>query len=282
MRRLTFLWGAAWSLGVAGQETAPPVPPAPAEAPSPAPSPAPAPTVTSDEIPESGGSVAGVQPGGYLDSVGQKVKARWRQQYREGPPAPSSERLRVSFTLGNLMAESYLAAQAGDAQQFRNNNQEVLKLCSVLGLADKISSDVMASSKVAESEDWPELRKQILLTQQHIENVLNEQRDEDPAILMGLGLWVRLFDISTSLAVADPELKDKTVCIGSVAMLNELVSRFDLLTDATRSNEAIALIGGVLEMLQRHWTAAENEPTQELVQMTYDKLKFVISKVEAK
>jgi len=223
-------------------------------------------------------------PGDYLDNIGQQVKARWRQLYRESPPAFSSERLRVAFMLGGLMAESHLAVQAGDAQYFRNNNQEVQKFCGVLGLTDKISPDVRAGSKIAESEDWEALRKQVVQTQQHIENVLNEQRDEDLAILMGLGLWIRLLDIGTSLVVEEPDLQAKSICIGSVSLLNDLVARFDRLTEVSRTNESVALVGGVLEMLQRHWTAAQGqgEPTQEIVQMTHDKLRFVIGKVEMK
>ena len=77
-------------------------------------------------------------------------------------------------------------------------------------------------------------------------------------------------------------LQDKGVCIGSLEMLNDLVTRFERLSEAARSNDAIALIGGVLEMLQRHWTSAEDRPGQEVVELTYDKLKFLISKVEAK
>jgi hypothetical protein len=284
-RRLTLLWAVVMTLGWSVAQE-PPVRPAattPEAATAPPPT-APAMPPVSAPPPAAAqpGSMAGMLPGDYLDCVGQKVKARWRQLYRETPPAASSERLRIAFTLGCLMAESHLAVQAGDAQQFRNNNQEVLKLCSVLGLADKISSDLMASSKMAETEDWPALRKQVLQTQQRIETVLKEQRDEDPAILMGIGLWVRMLDISTSLVVADPDLQDKSLCIGSVSMLNELVTRYERLTEPSQQNESIAWIGGVLEMLQRHWTTAEGRPTPELVQMTFDKLKFLIGKVEAK
>lgn len=269
-RGLTLLWAFVVMLG-AGAAAQTPAPPAPV------PAPAPAAPGTGQLTPSTS-----MPPGDFLDHVGQKVKARWRQLYRESPPAASSERLRVAFTLGGLMAESHLAVQAGDAQQFRNNNQEVIKLCGVLGLADKISPDVMAGSKMAESEDWPALRKQVLQTQQHIEAVLNEQRDEDPALLMGLGLWVRLFDISTTLVLAEPNLPDKTICIGSIAMLDELVASFERLTEPSRSNEAVSLIGAALEMLQRHWTAAEGAATQDVVQMTHQKLNYVIGKLEAK
>jgi hypothetical protein len=311
-RRLTLVWVIVLALAAHAEaqsttaaNPAPPVPPAPtipapaapaapvpaATAPAatePATPPPPATTSPPPVVPATAAPVApagpilGMQPADYLDCVGQKVKARWRQLYRGAPPPASTERLGVAFTLGGLMAESHLAVQAGDAQQFRNNNQEVQKLCNILALSDKIGPDINAGSKMAETEDWPALRKQVLVTQQHIDEVLNMQRDEDLAILMGIGLWVRLFDISTSLVINDPDLQDKSLCIGSLPMLNELAARYERLSDSAQSNDAIALIGGVLEVLQRNWTRAEGKPSEELVRMTHDKLKYVISKVEAK
>jgi hypothetical protein len=287
-RWLTLLWAIVLTLTAGAQEQPPPPPPTPPSPPPPASSPAAAPAAVPAAVPATapaalpGSAIAGMQPADYLDYVGQNVKARWRQLYREGPPPASVERLGVAFTLGGLMAESYLAVQAGDAQQFRNNNQEVQKLCNVLALSDKIGPDINAGSKMAEGADWPALRKQVLQTQQHIESVLDEQRDEDLAILMDIGLWFRLFDMSTALVIADPALQNKTLCIGSVAMLNEVVARYERLTETARSNEAIALVGGVLEMLQRRWTNAGGNATDELVQFTHEKLKYVIMKVEAK
>ncbi len=69
--------------------------------------------------------------------MGKQAKARWRQLYREAPPAAPSERLRVAFTLGALVADSYLALKAGDAQQFRNTNQDLINYCRVLGMGGK-------------------------------------------------------------------------------------------------------------------------------------------------
>jgi hypothetical protein len=221
-------------------------------------------------------------PGQYLDTIGQQVKARWRQLYRNAPPVLSSERMRMAFTLGGLMADSHLAVQAGDAQQFRNNNQEVQKFLQVLGLSAKITPDVNAGSQMAESGNWPALRQQVQQTQQHIEAALIDQRDEDLAILVDLGLWMRLFDMGTTLVSGAPNVPDKTISIGSLPTLNELVDRFEHLTEVARTDEAVALVGGVLEMLQRHWTAAQGQPADEVVQMTHDKVRFVIGKVEAK
>ncbi len=221
-------------------------------------------------------------PGQYLDAIGQQVKARWRQLYRAAPPVLSSERMRMAFTLGGLMADSHLAVQAGDAQQFRNNNQEVQKFLGVLGLSAKISPDVNAGSQMAESANWPALRQQVEQTQQHIAAALNDQRDEDLAILVDLGLWMRLFDMGTTLVAGVPNVPDKTICIGTLPALNELVQRFERLSEVAKTDESVALVGGVLEMLQRHWTGAQGQPADEVVQMTHDKVRFVIGKVEAK
>jgi hypothetical protein len=239
-------------------------------------------TSATPAVPVAAPPTVEMQPGDYLDGIGQQVKARWRQMYRETPPALSPDRMRVAFTLGGLMAESHLAVQAGDAQRFRNNNQEIQKFCGVLGLTDKISPDINAGSKMAESEDWPAMRKQVEQMQQHIESSLNEQRDEDLAILSDLGLWIRLMDIGSSLVVGAPGVADKSICIGSVPMLNDLVGRFKHLSEVSQTNESVAYVGGVLEMIQRHWTAAEGQATDEVVQMTHEKLRFVIGKVEAK
>lgn len=223
-----------------------------------------------------------VAPAEYLENAGKQVKARWRQLYRQPPQTPSSDRLHVAFTLGALVADNYLALQAGDAQQFRNNGQDLLNYCRVLGLAEKVSPDVMSCSKMAETEDWDALRAKMLQTQQHIEALLVEQRDDDLAILLNLGMWFRLFDITTSLVIAEPEFKEKTLCVGSMALLNEAVDRFGRLSETTRSNESIALVGSVLDLLNRHWSSKEKQPPQELVEMTRDKLKFVIAKLTEK
>ena len=225
---------------------------------------------------------AEILPGDYLDGIGGAVKARWRQHYREDPPVLSSERMRAAFMLGELMAESHLAVQAGDAQRFRNNNQEVQKLCGGLALSEKITPDVNAGSKMAESEDWPALRKQVQQTEQHIESVLNDQRDEDLAILMNLGLWMRLFDIGTSMVAeeADFDMQKKGVCIGSVSQINELAARYERLSETARSDEAIAMIGGLLEWLQRHWPAADDNTDPEVVLKTHDRINYTIGKVE--
>ena len=221
-------------------------------------------------------------PADFLDSVGKQTKARWRTLYRQPPPTPSSDRRKVAFTLGGLMADAYLTLQAGHAQQFKNNNQEVLNYARVLGLAEKITPDILAEGKMAEAEDWPMLRERLVQKQGVISNLLKEQRDDDLAILVDLGMWLRLLEISSEVVVSNTALENKSLCIGSKTLLDEMIARYERLTEAARTDETIAQIGSILQMLQRHWTAAEGAPSDEVVTMTHEKLRYLMGKLTMK
>ena len=218
-------------------------------------------------------------PGDFLGIVAQQTKARWRQHFRTPPPTPSTERLRVAFTLGSVVADSFLALQAADAQQFKNNNQELLTYCRVLGVGEKVTPGVLAQSKMAETGDWPAARKQVAESQQLIEKLLNDQKDEDLALLVELGVWLRLLEISTAVVSNDPETQNKTISIGSVQLLDDLKTYFGKLRETARGDEYIARIGATLDQIERHWQDAQDHPTTDVVNFTFEKLRFLMERL---
>ena len=220
-------------------------------------------------------------PTEFLDEVSQQTKVLWRKLYRDPPPVPSTERMRVSFMLGGLVADGYLALKAGDAQQFKNNNQDIIKYCKVLGLAEKVTPGLLAQSKMAESEDWAGTLKQVAETQLLIENLLNGQRDEDLALLTNLGMWIRLYEITSSIVHNDPSVENKLLSVGSVELVQDLAHRFQLLSETARKEEPIQIIGTMLDMLAKHWTTTD-KPTQEVADFTWEKVSYLMNKLTLK
>ncbi|HEY2574353.1 MAG TPA: hypothetical protein VGH65_09795 [Verrucomicrobiaceae bacterium] len=219
-------------------------------------------------------------PGDFLDNVGKQAKARWRQLYRAAPPAAPSERLRVAFMLGALVGDSYLAQKAGDAQQFKNTNQDLINYCRVLGMGEKVTPGFLAAAKAAEREDWPAVRKLVSESEGLIERLLIEQRDEELATLVTLGMWMRLFEITTSIVMNDEDnISNKTLCIGSIPLLTSLEARFEKLSQDTRDSDAIARLGTVLDVLQRHWENTNGHPGQDVIDMTSEKLNFLMTRL---
>lgn len=218
--------------------------------------------------------VMDLDPSDYLDKVSQNTKARWRQHYREAPPAaPPADRFRVAFLLGGLMADTYLAQQAKDSQQFKNVNQDVLKHANALALGDRMEPIVLVESKMAESEDWIALRAKLFQTQEQVDQWLHEQRDEDLAILVTLGIWLRLFQVTANIAAEDLEMSQKTLAVGSLAQLEALCVLFDQCKSSNKEKDStLSTVGKLLNFLRSHWIKEDQEVTKELLTATKERI----------
>ena len=202
------------------------------------------------------GWTADQTPADFLDGVGLRVKARWRQMYRGPQGPPPTARPLVAYSLGALMADSFLALEATDSQQFRNNNQDVLNYCRVLGLENKVSPRLMSQGKLAEREQWSTLRQDVVDGHQELCRFLREQRDEDLAILVDMGVWMRMLDMVSGVVVESPDAGVWPLCIGSPALLKDLKQRYSLLGENTRKLDRIAALGELMDYLCRHWVDA--------------------------
>ena len=210
-------------------------------------------------------------PADFLDGVGLRVKARWRQMYREPPGPPPTARPLAAYTLGSLLADNYLAIEATDTQQFRNTNQDILAYCRVLGVGDKIAPRLMAEGKLAELDQWTSLRQEVVDGQQELGRFLREQRDEDLAILVDLGVWMRMLDMVSGVVVDSPDQSVWPLCVGSPALLKEMKQRYGQMSGTIRKQERVASIGETLEFLCRHWIDAP-APGQARVARSRDKI----------
>ena len=222
-------------------------------------------------------------PVDFLDIVGLQTKARWRQLYRPPPPTPSTDRPRAAFTLGGLLSDGFLALQAEDAQQFRNTNQDILSYCRVLGLGDKVSPRIMSMAKLAESSKWDDLRQESVDGQQELARLLREQRDDDLAVLVDLGAWMRVLEISSSLVTDAPEPSVKSLCVGSLELLKDMKLRFTQLSKRVQTHENLKFVGELLDTLIEGWTTVgTREPSQKFVTKTRDRVASTMKKLTLK
>jgi len=222
-------------------------------------------------------------PADFLEMAGQHTKARWRTLYRPQPPNPTADRLKAAFTLGSLIGETFLIWQAGDAQQFRNNNQDVVQYCRILGVGEKMRPRLMAQAKMAEMDEWKELRQEIVDGHQEIIRLLREQMDEDLALLVDLGAWMRSLEIVSKLVVETPEVDKRPLCIGSPALLADLRQDFAKLSRDTRRSELMQPVILVLRELERVWADERlGPPTSGMVARTHQQLRTLMEDLTLK
>lgn len=212
----------------------------------------------------------------FLESVGQRTRARWRLLFRPAPPTPPTDRGRAALILGTLLGDSFLIWQAGDAQQFRNNNQDVLAYCRTLGLGEKLLPRLMTQGNLAEQNGWKELRQEIVDGHQEAMRLLREQMDEDLALLIDVGVGLRLFEIVSSLITAAPEVSPP-LFEGSPELLQGLREDFSRISAARRADPFLQRVRGVIDESSALWQDVEKTPlTSEQLARTNETLKILM------
>lgn len=222
-------------------------------------------------------------PADFLEMAGKHTKARWRTMYRPQPPSPTADRNKAAFTLGSLIGETFLIWEAGDAQQFRNNNQDIVTYCRMLGLGEKIKPRLMAQAKMAETGEWKELRQEIVDGHQELMRMLREQMDDDLAVLVDIGAWMRSLEIVSKLVVEIPDVDKRSLCIGSPALLADLRQDFATLSETSRRSPLVQPVITVLTELEKVWNDRNiGPPTQGMVARTHEQLRGVMEELTLK
>lgn len=212
----------------------------------------------------------------FLEIVGLHTKARWRLLFRAPPPTPPTDRGRAALILGTLLGDSFLIWQSGDAQQFRNNNQEVLSYCRTLGLGEKLLPRLMTQGNLADQNGWKELRQEIVDGHQEAMRLLREQMDEDLALMIDVGVGLRLFEIVSSLITAAPEVTP-ALFEGSPELLRDLRSDFNRISAAKREEPFMQRVNTVIDESSALWQNAEKVPlTPEQLAKTNETLKALM------
>lgn len=219
----------------------------------------------------------------FLDAVSLHTKARWRLLFRPPPPTPPGDRNRAALILGTLLGDSFLVLQAGDAQQFRNNNQDVLAYCRTLGLGEKLQPRLMTQGNLAEKNSWKELRQELVDGHQEALRLLREQMDEDIALLIDIGVGLRLMEIVSAIIVAAPESDIPALCSGSPALLQELRNDFSQISIEKRGLPLLARVGAAITETSASWQDLDKNPlTQARAAATGEKLKALMEEMISK
>lgn len=218
------------------------------------------------------GSAKNTPPAEFLDALGKTAKARWRLYFRPPPPTPPVDRSKAALILGSLIAESHLIWQAGDSQQFRNNNQDLITYCRMIGVAEHIVPRLMTQGKMAEQEQWKELRQEITLTHSELCGALREMQDEDLSRLIDAGLWLRVLEVSASVELDAPAELAAEVHPSTLSAAHELRRSLAAVSAPLRgASRRLAELESLASALDGKLKPASGEEIQKQMQSLLDK-----------
>jgi len=91
----------------------------------------------------------------------------------------------------------------------------------VLGFSEKLAPRLMAQGKLAEEGNWEALRQEVVDGHQELCRVMHEQRDDDLAVLVDLGIWMRMLEMVSTVVAESGEPTSWPMAIGSPTLLIE-------------------------------------------------------------
>src|SRR6187397_891402 len=131
---------------------------------------------------------------GALNKLGA---VNWRAHVRSDKGPNFTERPRIAFLLGTVIADGFIAVQAEDAPAVKDIGQRVLALAKGIGVGNSITPHAKAIIDAADKRNWENVRQELDRTQNSVQQAMNEVHDEKLSQLVSLGGWLRGTEVLT-------------------------------------------------------------------------------------
>lgn len=225
-------------------------------------------------------SLAFPTPPEFFSSLSKGGGTRWRQLYRPPIPDLGTDRYRSALGLGTVFADLFLTAEATDVQHLRNTGQDAMALARGLGVGEHLAPLIHELGIMAEEGKWDLLRQRLQLSLDDLSDRLHAQRDDELAVLIDLGMWLRVLEIGAQVVVEDEEFEHLELSVGSVKILMELRARHAALGEAARGSPEIGEIGTELSRLVWRGDGRSGmAPKHEDVEASYIKIRNLLRRI---
>lgn len=147
---------------------------------------------------------------------------------RDFPQAPHASREQMGLVFGGLVADGFLIVACQRKNLVEDLGRVLLRQARSLGVGDRVMRHSASLTELGKKGDWPAVRKELIATQQDVEQAMTELRDQKMAHLIGLGGWLRGLEI-TSGAVELNYSTDRAAVLWQRDLINYFAEEIETL-----------------------------------------------------
>lgn len=114
---------------------------------------------------------------------------------RDFPQATHAGREQMGMVFGGLVADGFLIVEAQKENLVEDLGRVLLRQARSLGVGDRVMRHSASLTELGKKGDWPAVRRELISTQQDVEQAMTELRDQKMAHLISLGGWLRGLEI---------------------------------------------------------------------------------------
>ena len=143
----------------------------------------------------------------------------FEQLKREFPQATHTSREQMGMVFGSLVADGFLIVECQKKNLVEDLGRVLLRQARSLGVGDRVMRHSASLTELGKKGDWPAVRRELISTQQDVEQAMSDLRDQKMAHLISLGGWLRGLEI-TSGAVEGNYTPDRAAVLWQRDLIN--------------------------------------------------------------
>jgi hypothetical protein len=141
------------------------------------------------------------------------------QLKRDFPQAAHAGREQMGMVFGGLVADGFLIVECQKKNLVDDLGRVLLRQARSLSVGDRVMRHSASLTELGKKGDWLAVRKELISTQQDVEQAMSELRDQKMAHLISLGGWLRGLEISAG-AVENNYTTDRAAVLWQRDLIN--------------------------------------------------------------
>ena len=196
------------------------------------------------------------------------------QLKRDFPQAARASREQMGMVFGSLVADGFLIVESKRSNRVEDLGRVLLRQARSLGVGDRVMRHSASLTELGKKGDWPAVRRELISTQEDVEQAMIELRDQKMAHLISLGGWLRGLEICAG-AVEDKYTTDRAAVLWQRDLVNYFAEEMETLPPATAHKPLFEKVrkglGEIRDLLNR----APEAPPLDQVKLLHAKSKEV-------
>ncbi|HWM25900.1 MAG TPA: hypothetical protein VNP98_13855 [Chthoniobacterales bacterium] len=116
---------------------------------------------------------------------------------RDFPQATHPGREQMGLVFGGLVADGFLIVECQKQNLVEDLGRVLLRQARSLGVGDRVMRHSASLTDHGKRGDWPAVRRELIATQNDVEEAMTALRDQKMAHLISLGGWLRGLEITS-------------------------------------------------------------------------------------
>jgi hypothetical protein len=147
---------------------------------------------------------------------------------REFPQTLHSGREQMGMVFGGLVADGFLIVECQRTNLVEDLGRVLLRQARGLGVGDRVMRHSASLTDLGKRGDWAAVRKELIATQNDVEQAMTALRDQKLAHLISLGGWLRGLEI-TSGAVESKYTPERAAVLWQRDLINYFAEEMETL-----------------------------------------------------